>query len=356
MTPIHQPTATIFSLDSFLPTQGPAAATAPLVEAPKSAAHAMSYKQRMLERIDHINNRLFSLEEGLIDSGYQQINTALGGGIYPGLYLLPGQTNIGKTAFMMNLALSIAQHNKDVAAVYFTLDEGEIGVFPKIVSILAQIPINAVKYPQRYVAEKGMLQRRQQGLEKLKELAKDGRFVMYASGDGDGTVEWIVETVRSIMIEDENMRPCVFIDFLNDLRTKERIDDKQLQLQYIVDVLMRLARGHDIPIFLTAELRKLNRRPGARPTLDDIRETVRTAYKMDAIFMMFNDVDATGSSAKVYWEQPGFEGKRPVIEAAILKTRFGSKRTLFFNFIPEQGRVVEPTEAAIREYFTRLTS
>src|SRR5690606_24510541 len=311
-----------------------------------------NFARLMVERIQKVNEYLFDSEKELMTFGYRQLDNAFGGGVQPGLYLIPGQTNIGKTAFMTNLALSIAMSNDNATVLYFSLDENELGVIPRLMSCLAGLPIQAVKFPNRHAAEAGVLQRRAAGYNKLVQLANEGRFALFGSADGNHTVEWVEDQVLQCMSEAKDRQFVVFIDFLHDLLTEKGFDDEQGRLKHVVQVLMDLSRQYYLPIFMTAELRKLNQRPGARPHLEDVRETVRIIYKMDAVLMLYNEMAMLGHDARVYW-QHGQE-KMPVLEVHIQKTRYGNKHVLFFNFLPEQSRIIEPTDDAIRFYYDRL--
>lgn len=311
-----------------------------------------SYAKMMVERIEKVNSYLFGSEKELLSFGYRQLDSAFGGGIQPGLYLIPGQTNIGKTAFMTNLALTIAKANPNAAVLYFSLDENELGVVPRLVSCLAALPIHAVKFPGRYASEPGILKRRADGFAQLTELAKEGRFCLFSSSDGNHTVEWVEDQILTCIAESKDKQFVVFIDFLHDLLSEKGFDDEQTRLKYVVQVLMDLSREYYLPIFMTAELRKLNKKPGARPHLEDVRETVRIIYKMDAVLMLYNEMALLGHEARVYWQHG--EERMPVLEAHIQKTRYGSKHVLFFNFLPEQSRLLEPTEEACKFYYSRL--
>ena len=49
-----------------------------------------------------------------IPTGWKNLDKALEGGLYEGLYVIPGATGTGKTAFALQMAYQIAGQKKDV--------------------------------------------------------------------------------------------------------------------------------------------------------------------------------------------------------------------------------------------------
>ena len=56
-----------------------------------------------------------------ISTGFEKLYVSLDGGLYaPGLYIIAGDTSVGKTALMQQIAFNLAKNRQDV--IYFSLE------------------------------------------------------------------------------------------------------------------------------------------------------------------------------------------------------------------------------------------
>ena len=67
-----------------------------------------------------------------IPTGWKSLDKALEGGLYEGLYVIPGTTGTGKTAFALQMAYQIAAQEKDV--LYISLEMGEEEIYERHIS------------------------------------------------------------------------------------------------------------------------------------------------------------------------------------------------------------------------------
>lgn len=67
-----------------------------------------------------------------IPTGWKSLDGALEGGLYEGLYVIPGATGTGKTAFVLQMAYQIATQEKDV--LYISLEMGEKEIYERHIS------------------------------------------------------------------------------------------------------------------------------------------------------------------------------------------------------------------------------
>ena len=70
-----------------------------------------------------------------IPTGWKSLDKALEGGLYEGLYVIPGATGTGKTAFALQMAYQIARQQKDV--LYISLEMGEEEIYERHISRLS---------------------------------------------------------------------------------------------------------------------------------------------------------------------------------------------------------------------------
>ncbi|WP_187422239.1 DnaB-like helicase C-terminal domain-containing protein [Neomoorella thermoacetica] len=276
-------------------------------------------------------------------------------GLQPGLILVGGQSNSGKTAFLSQIAWQMATHPKNNAYVlFFSLDDMAFDVLPRIVACDQQIPINAVKIPKKYKDDPEITRKREMGIKRLIDHVK--HFKIYDQVNGQSDIKFIEETIKRHLVELEaagdNRRMAVFIDNFYDIDAidvPETRTSNNAKYEYIAEELDRIAQVYQIPVVCSAEFRKLN--GNKRPTLDDIRETVKVVYKSKLILLVYNEVGLKGENASVYFTTEDTVNKQPVLEVHFAKNKFTSfKQRLFYHFYPAYSYLEEVTAGNLRRY------
>lgn len=241
------------------------------------------FKSKMLQTIDEVDEYSWSRGEmGGLDWGFDSFNKAFEG-LNTGVHLVAGASNVGKSGIMMQMGWNIAKHNRIVTeqkpkkafVIYFSLDDSNNELLPRLVAIDQTIPINAVRFPKKYQDNAHYMSRREIGFQNLKDSVMHIHMMDVNEGSD---IEHIEETTEKYVLELEKIsddyQVVIMIDNFHDVTVRDMrpgADDKA-KYDYIADQLSRIASRFDCPIICTAEFRKLNgtRRPG----LDDIRESV----------------------------------------------------------------------------------
>jgi len=320
----------------------------------------LSIQQEMLETIDRVDEYCKNRGRlGGLDWGMQSLNKAFDG-LNPGLILVAGSPNTGKSAFCLQVAWNVALANQNIIpgerpnkaySLYFSLDDNVTELLPRIIAMDQDIPINVVKAPAKYEDERpDLVARRAAGINALKRALP--YFKMLDSTQGT-SIEFIEEQIRRHHLElqsrDEAYKLVVFIDNFHDI-TVDQIsfrDNANAKFEHISNELSRICTQYDIPIICTAELRKLN---GARrPIVDDVKESGKIAYEAKAILLCYNEVGIKGESANIYFvraEQEFASFKQPVLEVKVGKNKYSSyKGRMFYYFYPEKSQLREVNEA-----------
>ena len=301
-------------------------------------------------------------EEGYDTSNFSIFNDKLSG-LTKGFYIFAGESNGGKTAIMSNLLKDYGTTTKNnLFAIYYTLDDTVGEVIPRIIAMDQNIPIAVAAKPKRYEKLAAItprtpdeefniekireqLQRRKQGIQLLKEQSH--QFMM-TDGTKLHTYEDIVEHAKQAQefvksLDDKN-NIIIGIDSISDIRYANK-DFKDVKNKYecLSEDLKKLANTDlQIPVFGTAHLRKLNH--GGRPSLDDLKDSVRLQYDASVTFLVHNDVSKNSNSAKVFYNREGKEEIQPIIEVHWAKNKRSEfKGRTFYYFIPEYSKVTECT-------------
>jgi len=324
------------------------------------------FKSKMLQTIAEVDKYSWERGElGGLDWGFESFNKAFEG-LNTGVHLVAGQSNVGKSGICIQLAWQIAKANriptpqrpKKAFVLYFSLDDNNNELMPRLVAIDQQIPINAVRFPKKHQDDARVMEARQVGYENLRESAM---YLGMQDVNEGSDIEYIEETAEKYYIELQKIDPAyqlvLVIDNFHDITVRQSGGfgaDQNGKYDFIADKLSRIATRFDCPIICTAEFRKLN--GNRRPILDDIRESTKIVYEAKAILLCYNEVGLRGQQANVFWQRPDNPNKQPIFEAHVGKNKFGSfKGRMFLEFIPEMSYFKEVPAAAMQQYAQRIT-
>lgn len=310
------------------------------------------HELEMWHIINHFESDAWSAKSVGLKTGWEQFDKAFDGGIKPGFIVIGGDSNLGKSAVMSQLAWQIVENEPNAYVMDFSLDDPMPDKLSRIISSGSKVLLNAVKNPQGYQDMPIMLGRRKLALNRLRERvdryhAYDASFSTY--------IEDIEEEIQRKMIALDSAgiekQIVVFIDNLYDLNIKSGAGgmDQRIKYDIIAQWCADTAIRYNIPIICTAELRKIN---GAkRPELDDIRDCTKVKYEAKAVIMVYNEVHYKGDAADVYFTRSNNPLKQPVLELHFAKNKMSSyKGRLFFEFYPEMARLEQPDEQAVKHY------
>lgn len=277
-------------------------------------------------------------------------------GVNPGLYLIAGAPNLGKTAFMTHMAWNIAHQNKEFFCIYVTLDDNTKKVYPRFAAIASRLPMNVFSMPMRFLA--GNPRYYEAYMRGMQALASSIDKMTVLDQSHGLEIEVIEETVYRYrdLLAGTGRVPALFVDNFHDLETFDRtkMREKNDRYEFIATRLKALAVTANIPIFATTEVKKIGLR---RPTQDDIRETGNIVYEADVIFGIYNEVSLKNEAAQIYFLTEEDGPKRPVLEVDVLKNKLSSyKGRLFYHFVPELSYLQEGDIERQRYYESRLHS
>jgi replicative DNA helicase len=311
----------------------------------------MKHELEMWDTLNAFENESWEPKTRGLDTGFESINKAFDGGLKPGFIVIAADSNVGKTAFMSQLAIQTVNNNNDVYVMDFSLDDPMPDKLSRVVACDNRIFINSVRSPLNYTEYPLMLARRLQGMNKLRAIT--GKYRAYdATFTTD--IEVIEEEILRVKLELDaagiDKQIVVFIDNFHDLTSRDHpnYQDKQ-KYDYLAQKCADLAIKFKIPLVCTAEFRKTN--TGIRPVLDDVREAVKIKYEAKAILLCYNDVHYKGEGANVFFNRNDITGKQPVYEVHFAKNKFHTfKGRVFFESYPEMARMEEADDIAAKHY------
>ncbi len=267
-------------------------------------------EQSSAEALDHIQNRLYKISTDSASNDLKDMKTianetlehihkmkSLGNRYLTGettgfveldkkttgfnggdLVIIAARPAMGKTSFVLNIALKNLEANSGV--VVFSLEMPSEQLMLRLLSSKTSIPLQNLR--------KGDLDDNQwTNLSKaLNELSTKKLFV---HDGGSVNINQLRAKVRKIASNKENNVRMVIIDYLQ-LMTGVGTKDRHLEVSEISRGLKMLAREINIPIVALSQLnRGLEARPDKRPMLSDLRESGAIEQDADIIMFVYRD-------------------------------------------------------------------
>jgi DNA primase catalytic core len=276
-------------------------------------------------------------------------------GIQNMFYILAGDTNLGKTTLLLNLAMDMLQSNDNLFILFFSIDDSLGQLLPRIVSLNTGVPINAIANPKYKIKlredlpeeeKEKLLRLRGEEIEKLKSMSN--RFAIKEESEAK-RIEQLSKYIKIYKKLSEGKQLVVFIDNLHRLTSYKKAETRELYMM-ISDQLKYWKNQYDIPVIATAELRKTN--TVKRPIGDDIKETKDLQFDADFVGLLYNDYYKNPNTTLKFVRNVNAEDAYgPVVELNVIKNKTSSfKSRLYYKFYPEISKFVECTENERQEY------
>lgn len=286
-------------------------------------------------------------------------------------------TSHGKSTFLQNLALYVAQNGKEGDTLYFTFEESKEAVDIQLTNKFINKPLSANN--QRSIStyrrkgkdlfQKGQLQTYLDGEKRyLNELIYNGKLRLYEK-DFDSTelIDAIKFLCKAITVK------AVFIDYIQLLSKNGTHLQRNEELKEIAKDFKDLAKSTHIPIIMAAQLNRKATSPVDMHS-ENIAEAADLERIANKVILLWNsnfkerEKDATGNlkewssrtgitlgeGGKIYALMAKNRGGIVGIEAVF--THHGNEGTIeqlmptlqqVNEYKKEQGRTIEPQQAAI---------
>lgn len=198
--------------------------------------------------------------------------------------VLASRPAMGKSTFMMNLALNISKQNISPLNHYpgiaiFSLEMSNEQIGTRMLSFQTKI------YHKKIQLSKGLSQRDL----KMMELACDelGNFNIFF--DDSATVNILDIRTKCRQLKNKNKLDFVIIDYLQ-LIQKAQPFNRQEEVSAISRSLKQMARELKIPVLALSQLsRDVEKREDKRPILSDLRDSGSIEQDADIVMFLYRD-------------------------------------------------------------------
>lgn len=221
--------------------------------------------------LNHLSNFFQVVDEarkaGVISTGFSAFDGALGGGLYPGLYVIGAMSALGKTAFTLQIADQVAAAGRDV--LIFTLEMSQDELIARTLS--RYTCINALN-DQRFEIALAKTTRqiltgnrhrgytgREQGLidKSIADYKTFSGHIFIIEGRGDVGAIRIRDGVQE-HIRLTGRRPVVIVDYMQLLAPNDaRSTDKQNADKAVME-LKRISRDEKTPVIVISSYNRAN--------------------------------------------------------------------------------------------------
>lgn len=280
---------------------------------------------------DFIDGIAASVNTPCIPTGFDNLDEALDGGLYEGLYIIGALSSLGKTTLMLQMMDNIAKAGHDVLIFSLEMARSElmaksisretkqICIQERITESLAKTArgITAGKRYEKYSSRESEIIK--QAMNKYNEYAD---HVYILEGIGDIGVKEIRESVEKHISITGN-RPVVLIDYLQIMAPADpRATDKQNTDKAILE-LKRLSRDYKLTVW---GISSFNRQSYDKAVgMDAYKESGSIEYSSDVLIgLQFKGVEDEKGKQNKDFDVTAAKKKDPrEIELVILKNRNG---------------------------------
>ncbi len=240
-----------------------------------------------------------------VNTGFTRLNELTAGFQPSDLIIIAARPSMGKTAFVLNIAMRAAVTH-GVPVGIFSLEMSMEQLMLRMLCAWGQVDLSRMLRPHTLRDEDWMRLR-----DAASVLSGAPLFI-----DDTPALSILDLRTRCRKLKREKQLGMVVIDYLQLMRASRRVDSRELEISEISRGLKALAKELDIPVVALAQLnRKVEERADKRPMLSDLRESGAIEQDADVIMFIYRDA--------VYKNKVGERPKEDPAEIIIGKQRNG---------------------------------
>ena len=215
-----------------------------------------------------------------LTSGFYNLDLITQGFQKSDLIIVAGRPAMGKTAFCLNVALSVVKSSK-LPILFFSLEMSKEQLMYRLLSNETQI--------NNTILRTGNINK--QDWLKLSQTIKTlSRLPIFIDDTPDLSIQDIRLKIKKIIFEQTKIG-LVVIDYLQLMQSsKIKMDNRVQELSQITRTLKAVAREFNIPIIALSQLsRNVENRVNKRPILSDLTESGSIEQDADLVLMLYRD-------------------------------------------------------------------
>lgn len=274
-----------------------------------------------LEPINSLLDKTFSKLEELsmnkgdltgVPSGFIDLDRKTSGFQNSDLILVAARPAMGKTSFVLNIAVNAALRKYPVAI--FSLEMSRIQLVNRILSLEATVELEKMRT--------GKLD--SEDWKKIGySLGPLAKAPIYIDDNASTTTMEMMSKLRKLKLE--KGLGLVIIDYLQLMESRKKTENRQQEISEISRSLKIMAKELNVPVIALSQLsRAPEQRADHRPILSDMRESGAIEQDADMVMFLYRDD---------YYNEDS--EKKNIVEVIIAKHRNGSTGTVELAWLPE---------------------
>ena len=232
-----------------------------------------------------------------ISSRWSWLDDKIGGGFLENgraIYVFAGETNIGKSIFLGNVATNIASQNKTVLVI--SLEMPELLYAKRFSSNITQIPIGELQ---------DNLEELETELTKFKNKHDRSRILIKEFPPNSITCRQVKGFIEKLQQRGINL-DAIVVDYVNLLKSNEGNNSYE-RVKYATEQLRALSYNFNCPVITATQLNRQGYNE-SNPSLDTVSESIGLAATADCIFGIWQEDE---------------DRELGIIHLGVMKNRFG---------------------------------
>ena len=217
-----------------------------------------------------------------VDTGISNLNKMTQGIHERELTILAARPGLGKTAFMLQLAVNIAKKT-DAVPIIFSLEMVAQSLLQRMTSCIGNIDGNKLRNPSKFFLDSDY-QRFSNAMGIIEKM--DFEF----SDDTNPNPYTIRAKVKDVQKQYKNRQVVVMIDYLQLINPNGRFNSTNDKVGFVTRELKKMALQLGVPVILLSQLsRGVEQRQDKRPMLSDLRDSGNIEQDADNIWFLYRD-------------------------------------------------------------------
>lgn len=224
-------------------------------------------------------------------TGFSNLDQALDGGLYKGLYIIGAVPSLGKTTFVLQMADQIAMQGKDVLIISLEMDRTELTA-KSISRSTFTLAREAGRDPMAKTARDILDGSRYEQFSPSEITLIDGAFEHYSKYADhvyviEGRGNCTVNEIRAAVDHHKNITgnaPVVIVDYIQIITPLDSKGTDKMNIDNAVRALFWIARDYNLPVIGISSFNRQNYK--GRPSMAAFKESGSLEYCADVLLGM----------------------------------------------------------------------
>ena len=253
-----------------------------------------------------------------IPTGLNDVDKLLDGFQPAELTVIAARPSMGKTDTLNHFALHAGLAG--YKPVIFSLEMSRTSMIDRFIAIMGGYNRLRMRNPYTYFTE-------EQKARWLPTLARLNEANLHIDDSAGMTVSQMRAVTRKIMHTEPKLKPIVFIDYLQIIRSESKSLNRTETIGQISNDLKQMAKEFNCPVICLSQLnRSVEARDNKRPIMSDLRDSGNIEQDADVIGFLYRD--------DYYNKDTNYPG---LLEINIAKHRNGPTGTATVRYVKETG-------------------